>query len=367
MILTQEIAYKEITSFFGSNPTPLVVLGTGTSCALDVRFGMNVLKKELIDKVPALIKGRSSLEKEWRDVINALLDDEDLEHAMDKAKTEELVNIIVKIAGDLISSLDQEYYKKIYKGESIWPGAILFKRLVDRLPESDRALHVVTSNYDMLAEYAFEKNGIPYINGFWGNIFRKFNWEQSIQQIKLSKEIRLKGSKKTIIWNDLKHINLHKVHGSINTFWFNDEVVENNLWSWNPPENCERVLVTPGISKFAKLAHFRKELVQQFDRILDNKDSFLFIGYGFNDTHIECYIHRKLKSQKCPGLIITRDNNERIQKYLHDSDNLLLICMEENSGNSGTRIFNKQYDDWLYLYDKQLWNIQEFTKELIGD
>lgn len=37
------------------------------------------------------------------------------------------------------------------------------------------------------------------------------------------------------------------------------------------------------------------------------------------------------------------------------------------SYKNGTRIKNKEYDDWLYLYDKELWNIKEFTKEIIGD
>jgi len=367
MKLTQAIAYKEITSFFRKNPTPLVVLGTGISCAIDSRFGMSNLKDELIEKVPSSIKGKTQLEKEWTDVIKALIANNDLENAMNNVKTEELINIVVKNAGNLIASLDEEFCKKIYSGEIEWPCSILFKRLVDRLPESDRALHVVTPNYDMLAEYAFEKIKIPYINGFWGNIYKRFNWEQSNRLIRLSKENILKRGKITHVWNDLKHINLHKVHGSLNTFWFNDEVIENNLWSWDPPENCERVLVTPGISKFEKLAHFRKELILQFDKTLETKDSFLFIGYGFNDTHIECYIRPKLKTQKCNGIIVTRDDNVRIQKLLKESDNLWLICMEEVSGKSGTRIFNKQYDDWLYLHDKQLWNIQEFTKELIGD
>lgn len=367
MILTQEIAYKELSGFFLKNSSPLVIFGTGTSCALDWRFGMEKLKDELIDKVPSFIRGIDNLEKEWTSVVSALKANENLEHAMNNVKSEDLVNIIVCISGNLISILDQEFCNKILNKEIEWTASILLKRLVDGLSESDRVLHVVTPNYDMLAEYAFEVNGIPYINGFWGSICKKFNWEQSKRSIKLSKEKIQKGNKISFNWNYLKHIELHKVHGSINTFLLNNEVVENNLWSWNPPVNCERIIVTPGVSKYEKLALFRKELFKQFDAVSEIKDSFIFIGYGFNDTHIESYLFKKLKDQKCSGIIVTRDNNPRIENLLKESDNLWLICMEEESGKSGTRIFNKQYDDWLYLYDKQLWNIQKFTKELIGD
>lgn len=367
MNLNQDIAYKELSSFFQKNPTPLVVFGTGTSCAIDSRFGMSKLIDKLIEKVPSFIRGRTSYEKEWSDVVKALGNNNDLELAMNNVKTDELVNIIVKVSGTLIANLDKEFCNKIFRREIEWPASILFKRLVDRLPESDRILHVVTPNYDMLAEYVFEVIGIPYINGFWGNVCKKFNWELSSRSIKLNKEYIQTRNKISFIWKDLKHINLYKVHGSINTFWFENEVVQNDLWSWNPPEDCERVMVTPGLSKYEKLTHFRKELIEQYDKILETKDSFLFIGYGFNDTHIERYIIPKLKTQKCSGIIVTRDSNSRIQNLLNESENLWLVCMEDKSGNSGTRIFNKQYKDWLYLYDKQLWNINKFTRELIGD
>lgn len=367
MELTKEIAYKEITSFFQKNPTPLVVFGTGTSCAIDSRFGMDKLKEELINKVPSLIKGKTQLEKEWQDVVNALNANNDLEHAMDNVKADELLNLVIHITGEFIIILDKEFYDRIYNDEVEWPGNKLFKRLVEGLPPTDRTLHVVTPNYDMLAEYSFEKNKIPYINGFYGCINKSLNWEQSKRSIIVSKEITQIRNKIRIDWKELKHINLYKVHGSINTFLFKNEVVENNLWTFNPPKNCERVIITPGISKLGKVANFRKELLEQFDRILEKKDAFLFIGYGFNDTHLERYLLQKLITQKCNGIIVTRDDNPRIQNLLKESDNLWLVCMEEVSGKSGTRIFNKQYNDWLYLYDKQLWNIQKFTKELIGD
>jgi hypothetical protein len=57
MVLTEEIANKEITDFFLKNPSPLIVFGTGTSCAIDIRFGMAKLKEELIEKVPLSILG----------------------------------------------------------------------------------------------------------------------------------------------------------------------------------------------------------------------------------------------------------------------------------------------------------------------
>jgi hypothetical protein len=236
--------------------------------------------------------------------------------------------------------------------------------LVDGLPESDPTLNVVTPNYDMLAEYSFEKVGIKYINGFIGSLYRKIDWAQSRRSICYS-EKNIQRNKVKFISKKYKHIELHKVHGSLNTFIHNDQVIEANSWIYEPPADVERVIITPGISKYEKISQFRQELIAKYDEIVENKDAFIFIGYGFNDAHIEQYLRPKLKNMKCHGIIITRDNNKRIEDLLDLSDNLWLICKQDLDNN--TRIKNKNYEDWLYLKDCYIWNIQEFTKEILGD
>jgi len=367
MELTKKAAEKALSEFFGKNPSPLVVFGTGTSCAIDWQFGMAKLSEELQAKVPGYIIGDKLANAEWANVVEELNKGVDLENAMNHAISHKLVESVVMISGHLVSRLDKEYCNKIINGEKEWLPISLIKRMVDNLSTNDRALHVVTPNYDMLAEYAFESKRIPYINGFNGNVVRDYNWEQSRHSMKFEKVQRLNGKKKVSETRALKHIELFKVHGSINTFYVKNKMIENNLWSWNPPEFAERIMVTPGTSKFEKLAHFREELFQPFDSIIKKKDSFLFIGYGFNDSHIEKYLRPKLTEQKCQGIIITRDSNPRIEALMKDAGNLWLVCKDEKPDKEGTRIWNSQYDNWIYIENKQLWNIKEFTTELIGD
>ena len=368
MELTKDRAYKELRKFFDSqSPSTMVIFGTGTSCAIDWRFGMSKLKDELLNKVPLEINGDTNLENEWSKVVDDLNKGVDLENSMNHAKSNKLIKSIVEISGKLVSDLDQEYAFKILNNEKEWLPIQLLKRLVNGLSDNDRSLKVVTPNYDMLAEYAFESADIPFINGFFGSIQRKLDWDLSKRTIRLSYELELNGKKKTYDWKAKKHIELYKVHGSINTFEVNNKIVENNLWAWNPPQNIKRAMITPGISKFEKLAQYRAELFKPFDEINKKTGAYIFIGYGFNDSHIENYIKPKLTVNKCPGLIVTMESNPRIESLLSESDNLWLVCKEEEKAKNGTRIKNKGYYDWLYLYDKELWNIKEFTKEIIGD
>ncbi|MFA6598107.1 MAG: SIR2 family protein [Ignavibacteriaceae bacterium] len=362
MVLTKEIVYKAIRDFFTSNPSPLVIFGTGMSCAIDVDFGMNKLNSQLQSEMPKKINGQKELEKEWNKVVGSLKGGIDLESSLDHVHNSALISLVVEITGNLIAQLDKKYSYQILNGTKVWPATDFFMRLVDGLPESDRKLHVITPNYDMLAEYAFENVGIKYINGFSGCLIRKVDWSQARNSVSYLEKI-IRNNKLQNKANEFKHIELHKVHGSLNTFFHKDEVIEVNSWIHKPPNNIERVIITPGVSKYEKISCFRKELLEKFDKAIEIKDSFIFLGYGFNDKHIENYVIQKLINQKCHGIIITRDCNKKIEAILEKAANLWLVCKQES--NNFTRIKNKNYEDWLFLNSKSLWNIEEFTKEIL--
>jgi hypothetical protein len=357
--LTEKIARERLQQFF--HEKPLVIFGTGISCAVDIRFGMNALQNELQCKVPPKLNG-NGLKKEWQCVIGKLNQNVDLENAMNIVMDPKLIEIITSITGEFISSIDEEYATMIMGGSIEWPAAKLFRKLVENLPATDPTLHVITPNYDLLAEYAFEKEEISYINGFIGGICRYLDWTQCEKIVKVPGEkINRKRITKT-----KKHIRLHKVHGSINMFWLDDRVRENNAWIMRPPKGRERIIITPGISKYERITDFRKALLQKADEAIEKESSFLFIGYGFNDKHLEKDITLKLINQKCKGVIITKDANERIQNLVSQADNLWLVCKYMDEKSEGTCISNKQYSNVLYLRDKKTWDVATFTTEILG-
>jgi hypothetical protein len=236
--------------------------------------------------------------------------------------------------------------------------------LVDTLPEGDPILHVLTPNYDLLCEHACDAAGVLYTTGFCGGIERKASWGQIDRCLVSCNRVSLNGRLK-LVCRHRKHIRLHKVHGSLNYFFHRNAVVQNDAWAWNPPEYAERVMITPGLPKYEKLQLFRQELLRSADDAIERATQFLFLGYGFNDKHLEEYIKRKLVAQGCRGLIITRDSNSRIEALLKDAANLWLLCRSED-GTEGTRIFNAAYPEWLVLPNERLWQVQEFSNQVLG-
>jgi len=311
--LTKEIAYSKLQAFF--NDKPMVFFGTEISCAVDERF-------------------------------DTLSNGDYNDHERIQSMTQ----------------ITAEYGLKFLKGEVKWPAIEIFKRLVKGLPETDRKLHVATPNYDLLAEYAFEPAKIPYLTGFIGGICRQLDWKQCERAVTYVEAVP-KGNKIRKITKLKKHIRLYKVHGSLNTFKLNDDIVENNAWINNVPADVERMMLTKDTSKMEWL-HQNRELLDTFYNAVRDHSSFLFLGFEFNDSQLNKTLKAKLKNQKTPGLIIIRDSNESVEGFLNECDNLWLVCKHQD--NNSTKIYNKQYENWLYIENKEIWKIENFTREILG-
>lgn len=361
-LLTEEIAYRAFRDFF--RETPLVFFGTGMSCALDSGFGMDALKNVLLREVEKLNLPKAQQSK-WNKVVKQLNKGIDLEQAMNHATDKRLIRKITVITSDYLSKLDNCISYRIASDKSHWPAINLVSRLVDTLPSSDPILHVITPNYDLLFEYACDKARIPYTSGLHGGIIKRRDWQASSCALKVQSPLYI-GKKLIQRCKYNKHIRLYKVHGSLNYFFYQDELVENNAWICTPPSFADRVIITPGLSKYQILHKFRQELLQTADNEIEKASRFLFMGYGFNDNHLEEYIKRKLITQSCQGIIITRDSNPRIEAVLSKASNLWLICKSDRTDIPGSRIYNTKFSDWLYVRNENLWEINEFNSKILG-
>lgn len=361
MELTREIAYKAIAEFF-SVQKPFVLFGTGTSCALDLNFGMPALEHYLRAELSTGLTEDQA--KQWQQVIDALdAKTHDFESAMDFVKDDDLTNRIVDTTAGFVALQDANYAYKIISGALDWPAGELLKILVDTLPQADRQLHVATPNYDLLAEYSFVRHRIPYITGFYGGHCRNYDWNQArkvVQSIRKSPG-KTRQSPRVVESN---HVRLHKPHGSLNTFELHSRLVECDSWMLNKPAHVNRAMITPGTAKYQRLHKDRAQLAE-YDRAVTNHTSFLFLGFGFNDSQLVNNAFRnKLEYDNCPALVITRDSNPRVEEWLDKCQNLWIVCKQVDADK--TRIFNSKFDNWLHIDDKELWKFDHFTKEFLG-
>lgn len=361
MELTKEVAYRAIADFF-SVEKPFVLFGTGTSCALDQNFGMPALERHLRAEMAVGMIGTQG--EQWKQVVDVLdARTHDFESAMDFIKDDELTNRIVELTASFVARHDAAYAHGIMTGLHNWPAGALLKKLVDTLPQADKQLHIATPNYDLLAEYAFVRHKIPYITGFSGGYCRRFDWGEARKSVQSIQRGLGKGRKHTRIV-ECSHIRLHKPHGSLNAFEVNNQLVECDGWILNKPDGVTRAMITPGTAKYQRLHKDRGQLAE-YDRAVANHTSFLFLGFGFNDSQLVNNVFRqKLEQDQCPALVITRDLNSGIESWLNNCPNMWIICKQADTEK--TRIYNAKFNDWLHINDKELWNFDVFTNEFLG-
>ena len=359
--LTEDIAIAALRDFFRGKP--FVFFGTGMSCALDTRFGMPALRDALINGMQHQNLTPNQAD-EWARVASALGVGKDLESSLDQVDDHGLIQIVTHITAEFVASLDKHFAYQIAEGRTEWPAIRLLKRITDALSESDPTLHVLTPNYDLLFEYACDHSNIQYTNGLFGGIERKQDWPCIDRALTERRKVRI-GQKFRVTEKLRKHLRLYKVHGSLNYFFHSNRVIQNDAWMWNPPSFAQRILITPGLSKYQTLQQFRRELIQSADDAIEKATRFLFLGYGFNDSHLEEYIKRKLIAQSSHGVIVTRDSNVRIADLLTEAANLWLVCKSDS--DNGTQIFNGRYANPLSLPNQPLWDVRNFASRILGE
>lgn len=358
--LSREQALDSVADFFRGGK-PFVLFGTGLSCAVDARFGMPALRERLLEAVPPVISN-SQQDDQWRRVVHALEGGSDLESALDYVADSELADAVTGAAADFIAAVDREHGGPLLKGEMRWPAISLFRSLLGGLPPADPVLHVATTNYDMLAEYAFSEGGLAYATGFFGGIARRRDWGR-VDRSFVFTEPRPRGGKSKPVLQRTSHIRLYKVHGSLNTFSIGNEVVENDAWISEPPEGTRRVMIAPGSRKYEELHWNRTELLSEYDRAVECHDSFLFLGFGFNDTQLSnAAVNRKLREQGGRALIVTRDSNPRIDVLLQDCPDVWLVCRHPDGGS---RVANKEAGE-AHLAGSDLWMFDRFAADVLG-
>jgi hypothetical protein len=365
--LNKEIAYEALQNFFTNKP--FVLLGTGPSIAVDKGFGMPSLKDFLCQEIPKNPLTDIQI-SEWELLKNSLhKNNNDFESAMDEIKDKDLIQLVIRLTSKELGKLNNEFYVKILLGEKNWPPLPLFKRLIEGLPETDRILHAATTNYDLLAEAAFEKEKLPYITGFYGGVCRHQDWEQARQSMTFIDTVhnpRSKKIKKAV--KIRKHIRFYKVHGSLNTFMFNNEIVENNYWIEKclADKDIKRVMITPGGHKYQDLHEFRSTLLSEYDEAKEKHNAFLFIGFGFNDSQlINQDFKNKLKNKKCPVLILTRGSNKKIDEIWQENENTWLVCKPPDRDDNWAQICNSRYSK-PYFDDEPLWDSSRFAAKILG-
>lgn len=326
----------------------LIVVGAGLSIAEGIP-GMGPLANNLKEEIPA--KLAQTPDPAWSQVVTALDSGDHLEAAMEKATLETTtVEAIVNAAATLISTAERKVFERVLTGNRVLP----FTPFVKHLFKAGRKFHLITSNYDRLVELATEAAEIGVDSRFFGYLHGRSDPKRSADS---HRESYITG--KASAFRPLSCLCVHKPHGSLDWVEMNGNLIRCPIDTGKAP-----MIITPGATKYRE--SFRWAFDEQRtagNRAAANAIRLMFIGYGFNDEHLEQYLCPGFKLTK-PTVIVTKDLSSNALKVIKNSSgtDVTALCAVSET-DLRTRVINSRGDE--LIVEEQLWNLEGFNKGVL--
>ena len=266
---------------------PLILVGSGSSAPHGLP-GMVELGRHLMDTLTPQYNGDINWDK-FKTNIEA---GQDLETALTGITlTNQILDDIKIETWKLISSRDIGLFIKVVFGGEQLPLARLIKKLYQVHPQ---CLNIITTNYDRVIEYACDSAQLPVNTGFDGNYLKKFKGDFCTRNA----------------------INLIKVHGSLDVFKDSHDATFSIPIQHELPCGLIPEIITPGLSKYqAVLRGTSRQLLTESDSLIRKAQSYLCIGYGFNDEQIQENIVTSIRTGK-PIVVVTKNVSEHAAHLL---------------------------------------------------
>lgn len=311
---------------------PVIVLGSGAS----VSYGLPTMWA-LSEYLKSNIKVESN--EQWNKFIQLLDDGKDLETVLQDVTLDiDITKEVIVKTWELINPKDVEVFFNSLNNLNHFP---LSKLITKLFSSTAKELNIITTNYDRLAEYACEKANLYHYTGFTTGFYR----------IKVP--------------NDLisvkRKVNILKVHGSLDWFRNTDNLLIGLSNIETIPDGFLPEIVTPGIEKYKKthIEPFRS-IIQEADNALENNDSYICIGYGFNDEHIQEKLVNKCIQNNSKLLIITRTLTDATKKFINEQGCKNYLAFECNE-KINTKVYSSEFGEIIFE-NVDYWSLEGFLK-----
>jgi len=317
---------------------PVIIIGSGASAPYGIPL-MSELAQKLLDNI--------DLDDDpWKEFKERLIATSDLELALQEVNLPQgHVDTIINETWEVINTADVEFFVNALQTRS----PIALSRLISYLLRTaNPQLDIITTNYDRVIEYAASFARAQVVTGFTAGWVKRF----------ISNRLESTDFKKNPSYRG--RIKLLKVHGSLDWFLDPDQEPIAITNARKIPDNYTPLIVAPGVTKFrtvlTKPPYFT--ILTQIESVLSEANSYLSIGYGFNDEHIQPTLIRRVKKDGIPIIILTKTvSNAARQVFLLDAPAKFLIF--ENHPK-GTMIYSPEFIAGHLVPDKDYWKLDEF-------
>ncbi|PYY63556.1 hypothetical protein DEJ30_12915 [Curtobacterium sp. MCPF17_003] len=311
---------------------------------------MGALAAHLRATVPAPVSRMSDdSEREWERIAARLESGSDLESALAGGTLpDELVDLIAAQIADCIGASEGAALAQILNSSR----ESAFGRMLKFALRVEPALNVVTTNYDRLIEVHAARSNLPIDTMHYGHTVGRLDPERSQDELLYRRTVAGRGVKS--ITSLRPHVRLSKPHGSLDWFSQGNEHFRSDLRL----EGSRRI-IAPGGNKYrlGYDAPFDSQR-ERANSAIDAAKSLLFIGYGFNDDHLQTHLAPVLP--RVPVAIVSRGLTPAASRHLSLTSSGLAIESDERGGCKVTRSATMSY------LDAPLWKLETLVEKVLG-
>ena len=328
----------------------VVIIGSGLSCAEGLP-GMRGLIQHLSRADPN-DGGINDDDLSWSDLLQSM-NEKGIETALHENNiSDKLADFIRKEIAKCIIDPEKNIIKETLYGSKI----LKFSRLLPHLPSNER-LPIITTNYDRLIELSAETAGYQVdtkSSGFYHAPFSKT--ENQFAFCSGIVPTKARGFRKI----EKKCISLYKPHGSLDWTQVNGVPVR-TAFDVDPEKT---LIITPGQNKYRAGYDSPFDMQRELaNKCINDASKFLIIGYGFNDNHLEVHLKNKISSGT-PTVLMTHSLTDNAKAY--QASNSSMISLEYNPRDpTGTIVYMN--GSTIEISDKNMWDVEEFAKEVMGE
>ncbi len=329
-----ESIIEKCQSYLENKPTLVIGSGFSVPYGLPTMWGLGTEIKNKLNPI-------YSNHDDWKRFLEILEKTGDLELTLHKAElSNEIYKNIIKTTWQYINKKDEEVFLQIASSSKRVELVTILNKLLQSHP---REVNIITANYDRLVEYSSDAAGANIHCGFTGEYIKKFSLPSQES-----------GS-------FLKRVNLCKVHGSLDWFKREDSTIISIPNSREILGDLTPVIVTPGVQKYQEthLDPYRT-LITQADKFINEAPSFLCIGYGFNDEHLQPKLIDQIQRFNKPIVIVTKSLSERGRSILEASKKYIVF---EESDEGKTKV---THDSGSLIIEGEYWDLKNFNDIWLG-
>lgn len=281
----------------------------------------------------------------WLEVRVALANGDHLEAALEgKTLPASLLAKIVSLTWNCVNDKDMQLLEAAARDGDFELG----KLLASMLGSTHNEVHVVTTNYDRVAEFACNSKNVLFQTGFAPGYIQ--TWE-STGRVKL-----VHGTKAANV------VKIWKIHGSLD--WFrtsDDRTIGLPVFELPSTDHYTPLIVTPGLNKYEKTYEdpFRTT-INGADTALKAASAFLCVGFGFRDQHIHPKLIERRRERNVPTVVLARTLTEEAKDFLKNKAGTNYLGIELSG--AGSRVYSPTCPKGIDVTTPDLWSLDGFNQ-----